>query len=552
MKLLIPSAKLVPLELQNVGKLPAIIYPVNQETVFDYLYKQYKENVEKIEVLCYENSDMIHRRLSAYTEKNDNYSGREVKNIPVSLIDLPQLGDLGKSIYYGLSTEHSPIIINFADTIVSDNLFNESSDSYFFAEDYPSATWTFFEETNGIIKNIYDKKCLSNDKEKLKKLFVGVFRFSDAGDLKKCLKDSIDNPTTEMNSFYAALLKYSIIHPMKAVKTEHWFDIGHLDKYYASNLEVKARTFNHITIDKNRGILRKSSDDKEKFIGEIQWYLKLPSDVEYARPRIFSYSLSYENPYVAMEYYDYHTVHELFLYGDLTSGQWRNIFKRIKFICDDFGRYTVKDDGIKISLEDMYLTKTLQRLNKLKKNDFFKPFFDSPIAVNNVKYKSLKEVCEVLKKIIPSMLYDVKDFSIIHGDLCFANIMIDSNLSFIKMIDPRGKFGKYDIYGDRRYELAKLMHSLDGKYDFIIKDLFIIENKGTQINYKIQERKRDYDLLRLFEEEFNIGQEISKIELIESLLFLSMIPLHTESKKHQMAMLATGLEILSRVADIKQ
>ena len=74
---------------------------------------------------------------------------------------------------------------------------------------------------------------------------------------------------------------------MKAILTENWFDIGHEDKYYNSKIAVRAREFNHITIDKNRGILRKTSDDKDKFIGEIKWYLKLPADIEYVRPRIF-------------------------------------------------------------------------------------------------------------------------------------------------------------------------------------------------------------------------------------------------------------------------
>ncbi len=35
------------------------------------------------------------------------------------------------------------------------------------------------------------------------------------------------------------------------------------------------------------------------------------------------------------------------------------------------------------------------------------------------------------------MLYDVNEFCIIHGDLCFANMMVDSNCSFVKVIDPR-------------------------------------------------------------------------------------------------------------------
>lgn len=50
--------------------------------------------------------------------------------------------------------------------------------------------------------------------------------------------------------------------------------------------------------------------------------------------------------------------------------------------------------------------------------------------------------------------------------------MVDNNFSFIKVIDPKEKFGMYDIYGDARYKFAKLFHSIGGKYDFIIKDLF--------------------------------------------------------------------------------
>ena len=37
--MIIPSAKLVPEELWNLGKLPGIIYPINQRIVFDYLFQ---------------------------------------------------------------------------------------------------------------------------------------------------------------------------------------------------------------------------------------------------------------------------------------------------------------------------------------------------------------------------------------------------------------------------------------------------------------------------------------------------------------------------------
>ena len=169
---------------------------------------------------------------------------------------------------------------------------------------------------------------------------------------------------------------------------------------------------------------------------------------------------------------------------------------------------------------------------------------------------SLDEVCIGLAKWIPQRLYDVEKFTLIHGDLCFSNIMVDDDFSFIKLIDPRGKFGAYDIYGDPRYELAKLFHSVNGKYDFIIKDLFDLKYDLSKagIYYAISDRNRGYDLYKVFLTVFQkeIGDDLEKIELIEALLFLSMIPLHSESYEQQLVMLATGLDILDRVIGIEK
>ena len=540
--IIIPSAKIVPEELQNLGKLPGIIYPINDKIVFDYIYDQYKNVCDDIKIVCYEKSDKVHRRLSKFENKG------------VILEDLTKLEDLAHTIYFGIKDIKNPIIINFADTIVLDDISKIKQDAFFYAEDYMSDTWTFFEEKDGKIENVFDK--VSEYSEAKKKLFVGVFKIINTEYFKECLLNAFETKNKIESSFFYAIRLYSQKYPLKAVKTEDWFDIGHIDKYYNSNLEVKAREFNHITIDRQRGILRKSSDDKDKFVGEIKWYLKLPADLEYVRPRIFDYSTSYNQPYVSMEYYAYHTVHELFLYGDLTYNQWVDIFNRIAFVCNDFRRYTVNDKNIKSALKDMYLTKTIQRFEKMREDERFSVFYNDSITVNNKKYKSLTEISKVLEKVVPEMLYDVDSFNIIHGDLCFANIMVDSNFSFIKVIDPRGKFGAYDIYGDSRYELAKLFHSVDGKYDFIIKDLFEIDydlKKGS-INYHILDRKRKYDLYEIFREAFKkeIKDDLKKIELIEALLFLSMIPLHGESLNHQLTMLGTGVEILNRVVDIEK
>lgn len=535
--LLVPSAKIVPNELQNIGKLPAIIYPINDRTVFSYLYEQYSSSCN-VKILCYENSDKVHKKLKKYSD--------------VKVIDIPEIQDLADTILYGLDTSN-PVIINFGDTIVTDNIFENDADCFYYAEEFVSDKWTYFDIEHGKLTNIYDKNGLPHSSDR-KKLFVGVFYIKDSVFFKKCLEQSIENNNETISPFYVALKLYSESAPLIPYKCSNWFDIGHSDKYYDTKLEVKAREFNHIEIDKNRGLLTKFSSEKEKFLGEIKWYLKLPSDIEYLRPRIFDYSVDYNNPYVCMEYYAYHTVHELFLNSDLDVHKWESIFKRINFICQDMKRYKVSDNNIKSSLEEMYLNKTLQRFKKLNKSDNFKKFFTSPIIVNGVMYQSLNNIVELLKMAIPEELYDVREFNIIHGDLCFANMMIDNNFSFIKVIDPRGKFGSFDIYGDFRYELAKLFHSVDGKYDYIIKDLFFLSYNEleSKIDFTIQDKDRDFDLFKVFKEVFkeDIGTDIKKIELIESLLFLSMIPLHSESFDHQLVMLGTGLEILNRVVNI--
>lgn len=544
MYILIPSARIVDSGLRRLGELPPIIYPLNDGIVFDYLWKQYEKASDSLDIICYENAEKVHRRLQ-------NYASEKIR-----ILDLPVILDLGHTIYYGLKDSCSSVVINFADTIVFDNILSREDDSFFYSEDYVSETWTYFRMDQGRIREVIDKHSVNGNKRHKEKLFVGVFRFSDSGYFRYCLERAFDNPIQGISSFYQALMYYSEKYVMHAKETENWFDIGHEDKYYNSKLEVDARSFNHIKIDSNRGILTKTSDDHDKLTGEIRWYLKLPAAVEYVRPRIFNYSTSSDGVFISMEYYSYHTLHELFLYGDLRYHQWTDIFERVRFVCNDFGKYILRDGELSDALKDVYLKKTLKRLEMLKESNVFSSFFHNKIYINGICYPSLDEICQLIKIEVPRELFDVNEFRVIHGDLCFTNILVDSNFSFIKLIDPRGKFGKYDIYGDFRYELAKLFHSMDGKYDFIIKDLFTVEFDMdlSSINYTIQDRLRDYDIFDIFKNVFRkeIGDDLKKIEFIEALLFLSMIPLHSENVNHQMVMLGTGIEILDRLFDIKE
>ena len=60
----------------------------------------------------------------------------------------------------------------------------------------------------------------------------------------------------------------------------------------------------------------------------------------------------------------------------------------------------------------------------------------------------------------------------------------------LKILDPRGNFGIDGVYGDIRYDIAKLMHSIIGRYDFIINDLFAIIQEKDNVVLEIYGKKQ--------------------------------------------------------------
>ena len=115
--LLIPSAKYIPKELQAIGKIPPILYPLGSGTVFDYIYSQYHHEVSSIKVVGFEGFSSLEKIISP-----KKYSG-------VTLVKISKLGDLAHTIYESLSDSDNDVIINFGDTIVDDEFSKLKGDA---------------------------------------------------------------------------------------------------------------------------------------------------------------------------------------------------------------------------------------------------------------------------------------------------------------------------------------------------------------------------------------------------------------------------------------
>lgn len=543
--LLIPSALLVPPDMRNkFGELPTALFPLGNKTMIEHLYDKYKDIVDIIYIVVKRKQLLINDYINS-------------KKLPIRIIELDELRDLGYTIKYGIEfiIRQEPsvdyVYVNFADSLLDESIPINSNDFIYYVTGMSTDEWTYFREKQGKIETILDK-CLVGGDTRLKdvsQIFVGVFGFAKPHYFLELLKQ-YSNVHSEMDTFYQAIFTYSQEYPFTILHSQNWFDVGHSDNYSKATTSVAARSFNSIEIDEQRGILKKRSENKEKLVNEIRWYLRIPNKLQYLLPRVYDYSLDLTDPYVSMEYYGYHTLHESLVFGDLPLVKWQAIFQKLLFAINDMGQFTVTGERnqFEMALRDIYLQKTFDRLDMMRNEPDFHSFFENTITINGIEYRSLNEYIKMLPELIEKLVVNTftGQFNIIHGDLCFANILIEDTYDFIRVIDPRGKFGTFDIYGDARYELAKLMHTLEGKYDFIIEDMFDIDVIGNTIEYHVH--KQIDNITNVFLDVFRESiDNIQAVRLIEATLFLSMIPLHSDYKQRQFAMLAIGVMLLEQV-----
>ena len=145
-----------------------------------------------------------------------------------------------------------------------------------------------------------------------------------------------------------------------------------------------------------------------------------------------------------------------------------------------------------------------------------------------------------------------EDCTIIHGDLCFSNILFDVYNGIFKLIDPRGKFWELWIWWDIKYDIAKLRHSVHWKYENIISDLF-------NLNYSIDTKKFEFEyfnwetknIINFFDGEVQkLWYDINTIKYIEALLYLTMIPLHSDSLNRQIVMYLTATILFNETIEL--
>jgi len=546
--LLLPSARLIPPELRvDFGDIPSGMIPLSSQPALHHIARPYAEAGFDIRVAVSDRAAMVEAYVSRCPELR-------AEAIPVG-----PTGSIGETIataLHSLPQLPGQLVVNFADTLLGAVI--TEPDAVCYQELDELYRWTAFEtDEAGAILRIFEKG-QTKQGATAQPVFVGVCSFSDPARLLELLDRALENADTGVDPYWMAVMAYhnGLAAGERRLKTvTEWHDFGHLDTYYATQRSffLNQRYFNSMSVDLGRGVVRKASTHAGKLAREIEWYLALPPALQYLGPRVFSYRKDEGETSAEMEFYGYPALNDVYLHGEWDPGIWTQVLEAIGRALDGMRAHESQlgPRDRREALRAMYETKTLERLEPILGDARFSALTGDTVQINGRRCRGLGRCLEQLPAVLEeSGVYDSPRFTIIHGDLCLSNILYDRRSGFVRLVDPRGSFGVSGIYGDSRYDLAKLSHSFHGDYDFYVNGLFHLDIDVGAITCTPFRRAGHEQTRRMFHRWLTAreGGGRRAVHLIESLLFLSMVPLHADRPRSQLAFLTRGLELFEEAA----
>jgi len=488
----------------------------------------------------------------------DSIYGKQLK---ITYAEQTELYGLAHAIGCGIkelektySLECFSLLIVLGDTIIKDDirtLVESKLDfiGYKNVDDYTRWCLVKTNQSNNVDKFV-DKPDVDPG---TRKAVIGIYYFNSIITLQTSINEIINKNIRIKNEYQlsSAMEIYIDSFAIEAVEFFQWFDCGEIETFNSTRKNI-TRHFNSIQITDDNTIVKKSTNEKKIHL-EINWYLNLPNKLRVYLPQLIDYSNIKDKTFYELEYVNFSPMQELFLYNLPSINEWEKFFNNTFKMIERFKLYSTKARfNTQEHLTNVLLDKTEKRLEELNNDSYFKNLlFYNSIKINNKTYKNFPLMWDDIKQYVNENIIENSPqfWQIIHGDLFFGNMLYDVNSETLKVLDPRGNFGLDGIYGDVRYDIAKLMHSITGKYDFIINDLFaIIREEENEIDYILYDSPRHLEIEQLFNKfvEDN-GYNINDIKVITGLLFISMIPLHSESINHQKMFYSIGIQLLNQI-----
>jgi len=509
--ILITSAAYVGPEFQaEFGKLPPAFLPVGNKRLFKFQVAALTAAFPSEEI-------WLSTPESYHLSAQDNYTLQELK---VRTISVPDGLTLADSILFCLNvieTSDTQTRILHGDTYLP--VIPDGSDVLALA----------------LTQDYYNWEVESSDLDS-ESVWCGYFSFSNTRELVK-------NLTICRGDFVKAVRMYDHAVTMKKSQLGQWFDLGHINTFYKTRAKITTqRSFNELTITDTH--VYKSGTPGYKISAEGNWFANLPISLKGFVPQLMGQGVHEDRPYYVLEFLYLAPLNELLVNGNNPVFFWRKIFKHLstwlQACTENFDQHYSLSIGD--SRKSLFSNKTISRLTDFCQSMDFD--MKSVVIVNGIESPPIGQVMHecielaLSKKSVPGVL---------HGDLCFSNILYDSRADAIKLIDPRAidLENNFNMYGDIAYDVAKLNHSLIGLYDHIIAGAYQLKENG-KLNFDLEifVDQRIANIQKAYlREPLVAGSSALEYMPLTILLFLSMLPLHADNKPRQIALFANAFRL---------
>lgn len=514
--ILITSGAFISEEFQvELGKVPPSFIPLGNRRLYEH-------QVDSLR-LCFPSIDLFLSVTDAYTLRESDRILLDRLN--VKLIHVPDGLTLGDSILYVINSigrYDETLRILHGDTLLID--FPHYEDIVALAQSEDGYSWEL-ESVKGVNDTIW----------------CGFFAFSDVKLLARSL-------TASRGRFVEAVRDYQRSRPQQMPIINNWFDLGHVNTYFRTRAKITTqRSFNDLLIENS--VVNKSSLQQSKMEAEYNWYFSIPSVLKRYIPQLIDKSVLADGRFqYQIEYLPYLPLNELYVHANMQPVFWNKIFNLASKLMHDFST-AHQFDSVTKSKVDSDFHSLISDKTRVRFAAFMKHSGISCTKNIILNGELLPSLTEIMNHCIDATLSTQSMPTILHGDLCFSNILYDSRGDSLKVLDPRGinTSMHLTIFGDSRYDAAKFIHSVIGLYDHIKAGLFSLKTNGDlDFTFLIYVDDSTRLIQSNFMHTFSInGIGASELLPLVVLLFLSMLPLHSDNPDHQLAFLANACRLYS-------
>ena len=296
-------------------------------------------------------------------------------------------------------------------------------------------------------------------------------------------------------------------------------------------------------------ILTKSSTNKEKIKAEYTFYHLLPDDMKVWFVMPFNYKETEESASYSMERLHMTDLSIKWVHGSIGSEEFKEILDKYFYFFTHRHPKKCSIEQYKLKSNELYLDKVFRRIEQLKSLKEYRTI-EKILSINDqYELNTLLDKYLFLKNKIEGQSSLTYETVIGHGDPCFSNTIYNKSTKTLKFIDPKGALEEKELWTNPYYDLAKLSHSICGKYDFFNNGLFDVRI-DSEFDLKLEIPFDNKEYVRIFKEKLGQnGFNYLLVRIYEVSLFLSMLPLHIDNPYKVLGFILNSKQILDEIEE---